>query len=110
MIDVDKAIATVVKTGKVVFGANEALRSAQSGKARLILLASNSPTKLREEIEYYGKLSKVPIVAYRGNGNDLGIVCGKRFAIATLTVKEPGDSEILKLAERLQTELAEEET
>jgi large subunit ribosomal protein L30e len=112
MIDVDKAIATAVKTGKVVFGANEALNSAKTGKARLIVLASNAPSQIRDDLEYYGKLSQIPIVTYRGSNFDLGVVCGKPFAIATLTVKEPGDSDILKWAETLRTEeeAAEEET
>lgn len=112
MIDVNKAIATAVKTGKVVFGSNEAVRSAQTGKSRLILVASNSPSSIRGDLEYYGKLSQVPVVAYRGNSIDLGMVCGKRFAVAALTVKEPGDSEILKLAEKpeAEQEAAEEET
>ncbi|MGB9135353.1 MAG: 50S ribosomal protein L30e [Candidatus Bathyarchaeia archaeon] len=111
MIDVDKAIATAVKTGKVVLGANEALWSAKAGKARLIVLASNSPPQLREDIDYYGKLSQVPVVAYRSNSVDLGMVCGKRFAVTALTVKEPGDSDILKLTETAETtpESAEEE-
>lgn len=99
MIDVDKAIASAVKTGKVVLGANEALRSAKAGKARLIVVASNSPSQLREEIDHYGKLSQVPVVAYRSNSVDLGMVCGKRFAVTALTVKEPGDSDIMKLTE-----------
>lgn len=104
MIDVDKAIATAVKTGKVIFGANEAIRSAKNGKARLIVVASNSPSQVREDLEYYGKLSQVPVVSYRGNSIDLGMVCGKRFVIASLTVKELGDSDILKLAEKPETE------
>ncbi|UCB59691.1 MAG: 50S ribosomal protein L30e [Candidatus Bathyarchaeota archaeon] len=109
MIDVDKAIATVVKTGKVVFGANEALRSARNGKARLILVASNRPTKI-QSLEYYGQLSRVPIVTYKGNNSDLGIACGKRFAIAALTVKEAGDSDILRLAENPPAEAVGDET
>ncbi len=100
MIDVDKAIATAVKTGKVVFGANEAITSAKAGKAKLVLIASNSPAQLREDLEYYGKISKVPIIAYKGNNVDLGMACGKRFTVATLTVKEAGDSNILTLAEK----------
>lgn len=111
MIDVDKAIATAVKTGKVIFGANEAIRSAKTGKARLILVASNSPSQTRENLEYYEKLSQIPVVTYKGNSIDLGIVCGKRFGIAALTVKEPGDSDILKLAEKpkVESETAEED-
>ena len=104
MIDVDKAISTAVKTGKVIFGANEAMRSAKTGKARLIVVASNSPSQIREDLEYYGKLSQIPVVTYRGNNVDLGMVCGRRFAVATLTVKEPGDSNILKWSEKSETE------
>jgi len=99
MIDVDKAISTAVKTGKVVLGANEALGSAKAGKARLIFVASNTPVELRENIEYYGKLSEVPVVAYKSNSVDLGMVCGRKFAVTALAVKEAGDSDILKLRE-----------
>jgi len=111
MIDVDKAIATAVRTGKVVFGVNEAIRSTKIGKARLIVVTSNTPSHIRNDLEYYGKLSQIPVVTYRGNSIDLGMVCGKRFAVATLTVKEPGDSDILKLAEEPKTEeeITEEE-
>jgi large subunit ribosomal protein L30e len=111
MIDVDKAIASAVKTGKVVLGSSEALRSARAGKARLIVVASNTPSRLREDIDHYGKLSQVPVVAYRSNSRDLGLVCGKRFAVTALTVKEPGDSEIMKLTEPAEApvEPAEEE-
>jgi ribosomal protein L30E len=31
---------------------------------------------------------------------ELGSVCGKSFIVAAVTVREPGDSEILRLAER----------
>lgn len=43
MIDIDKAISLAVKTGKVSFGANMALQNAKTGKAKMIILASNCP-------------------------------------------------------------------
>ncbi|UCE97064.1 MAG: 50S ribosomal protein L30e [Candidatus Bathyarchaeota archaeon] len=101
-MDVDKAIATSVKTGKVVFGANEAKRSVRAGKARLVVVSSNNPPEIREDLEYYGKASTIPVVTYKGNSFDLGRICGKRFPVSTLTVKEPGDSEIMKLVEQYQ--------
>jgi large subunit ribosomal protein L30e len=107
MIDVDKAIGTAVKTGKVVLGANEAVKNAQSGKAKLIVVAANCPTHARGDIEYYGKLSGVNIVVYKGTSIDLGMACGKPFMVSALSVKEPGDSDILKLIE--QPSLEEEE-
>jgi large subunit ribosomal protein L30e len=104
MIDVDKAIATAVKTGKVSFGANAALQNAKTGKAKMIILASNCPTTLREDIEYYCKLSNVPLITYKGSSMDLASVCGKPFTISALSIREPGDSEILELTQSAESE------
>ena len=67
MIDIDKAIASAVKTGKVSFGANAALLNAKTGKAKMIVLASNCPKDIKDEIEYYGKSQKFPVMTYKGD-------------------------------------------
>jgi len=99
MIDIDKAIASAVKTGKVSFGANSALLNAKTGKAKMIILASNCPKTIKDDIEYYGKISKVPVLTYKGASMDLANVCSKLFIITALSIREPGDSEILKAVE-----------
>jgi large subunit ribosomal protein L30e len=100
VIDVDKAIMTVVKTGKVSFGANSATKNAKTGKVKLIILAANCPRNVREDIEYYCKLSKVPLIVYKGSSIDLATVCGKPFLISAVSIREPGDSEVLELIEK----------
>jgi large subunit ribosomal protein L30e len=97
MIDVNKAIATSVKTGKVLFGINNAVRSAKQGRAKLILLASNCPHDMVDDVTHYAKFSDVPVVIYKGSSNDLGITCGKPFMVSALAIREPGDSDIVKL-------------
>jgi large subunit ribosomal protein L30e len=104
MIDVDKAIVTVVKTGKVSFGANTALQNAKTGKAKMIILAANCPKDIKEQVEYYGKISKVPVMTYKGTSIDLAAVCNKLFIISALSIRETGDSEILKLTENTEKE------
>ena len=99
MIDINKAIVTTVKTGKVLFGTNNAINNAKTRKAKLIIVASNCPQKIRGDIEYYCKLSNIPVTIYKGNRTDLGAVCGKPFRVSALTIRKPGDSDILKLAE-----------
>jgi large subunit ribosomal protein L30e len=99
MIDLDKAIATAVKTGKVSFGTKVALQCAKTAKAKMILLASNCPKNIRENIEYYGKVSRVPTMMYKGTSLDLANVCNKLFVISALSIRETGDSEILKAVE-----------
>ncbi|MBS7647862.1 MAG: 50S ribosomal protein L30e [Candidatus Bathyarchaeia archaeon] len=105
MIDVDKAIATAVKTGKVYFGANFAIQSAKTGRAKMIIIASNCPKEIRSDLEYYCKLSKIPLVVYRGTSTDLAMICGKPFLVSALTIREPGDSEIFRLIKTTETEM-----
>ena len=99
MIDINKAIITVVKTGKVSFGVSSAIKNAKTGKVKLVVLAANCPRDVREDIEYYCELSKVPLIVYRGSSIDLAAVCGKPFLVSAVSIREPGDSEVLKLVE-----------
>jgi len=104
VIDIDKAIAAAVKTGKVSFGANSAIQNAKTRKAKLIILATNCPKEIREDIEYYGNLSKVPLITYKGSSIDLADLCGKPFSVSALSIRESGDSEILRLTEDIEPE------
>jgi len=111
MIDVDKAISAAVKTGKVMLGANNAVKGAKLGRGKLIVVASNCPRNVMDDITYYAKLSSVPVVIYKGSSIDLGVTCGKPFMVSALTIREPGDSDILRLVEReeeSETEATEE--
>jgi len=99
-VDVNKQIQIAVKSGKVGLGVKEALEAARFAKGKLLILAANCPPKYRADIVQYAKQSSVPIFEYPGTSLDLGAACLKRFVVAALTIKEPGDSEILKLAER----------
>ncbi|HEX9863264.1 MAG TPA: 50S ribosomal protein L30e [Candidatus Bathyarchaeia archaeon] len=104
MIDVNKAIASAVKTGKVSFGANAALQNAKSGKAKMIILAANCPKNIKDEIEYNCKLSNVPVMMFKGASMDLATVCNKPFVISALSIRETGDSAILKVTENTEME------
>jgi large subunit ribosomal protein L30e len=104
VIDLDKAIAAAAKTGKVSFGADSATQNAKTGKAKMIVLAANCPPNTRKDIEYYCRLSDVPLITYKGSSIDLAGVCGKPFIVSALSIREPGDSEILKLTEEAEPE------
>ncbi|MCK5593468.1 50S ribosomal protein L30e [Candidatus Bathyarchaeota archaeon] len=98
-MDINKAIATTVRTGKVLFGASNAVKNAKIGKPKLFIVAANCPTNVREDIEYYCNFSGLPVISHSGTSIDLGAACGKPFTVSVITIKEPGDSDILKLAE-----------
>ena len=99
MIDVDKALKILVKTGKVFFGSNQAISKTQSGKAKLLIVASNCPSKVQDKLQKDAQLSNIPIITYSGSGLDLGVACGKPFSVSVLTVRVVGESDILKVLE-----------
>lgn len=98
-VDVNKQIQIAVKSGKVTLGVKEALDAARFAKAKLLIVASNCPAQYKSDIIQYAKQSSVPVFIYAGDSLDLGSACLKPFVVAALTIKEPGDSEILKLTE-----------
>ncbi|HDJ04647.1 50S ribosomal protein L30e [Candidatus Bathyarchaeota archaeon] len=100
VVNLAKSIGMAVKTGKVLFGAKSALKNAKTGKARLIIVASNCPPEIRQDLEYYCKLSGIPLIVYDGTSLELGAVCGKPFTVSAMTIREPGDSDIMKVVVR----------
>jgi len=99
-IDVSKQLQIAVRSGKIALGVKETIDAARFSKAKLLIVASNCPAREREDITHFANQSNVPIFSYPGTSVDLGAACLKRFVVAALAIKEAGDSEILKLAER----------
>lgn len=98
-MDVNKQIRMAVKTGKVDFGSKTAMSSASLGRAKLLILAKNCPQDYRDNIVHDAEQSQIPIYVYQGNSLDLGALCERPFPVASMVIREPGDSEVLKLAE-----------
>ena len=97
-MDVNRALRTATQTGKVLIGTKETLRSIDEGKARLIVLANNTPDTWLARIEQRAQEKGVPLYRYQGSNGELGPACGKPFSVAALSVQEPGESDILALA------------
>jgi large subunit ribosomal protein L30e len=98
MINIDRALRSSIRTGKVVLGSNQTLEVGEGGKAKLIICASDCPAEVSSSLE---KMD-VPVYSYDGSGKDLGSACGKPFPVATLAVLEPGDSEVMALLREIR--------
>lgn len=95
-MDIQKALRAVVATGKVYMGAAQADKAIKGGKAKLVIVANNSPEKT--DIVSAAKGKNVPVHEFSGMGTELGPACGKPFAVSVLTVLDAGESDILQLA------------
>ena len=80
----------VVRTGKVIIGSRKTLKYVKLGKVKVVVAASNLPPDLRSDLEYYAKLSNIPIIYFPGTNRDLGTVIGKPFSVAMMGILDPG--------------------
>jgi large subunit ribosomal protein L30e len=98
MSSVDHELRMAFRTGRIHLGSKVAIRELRRGRALMVILSSNCPSVIREEIDNYGKLSSVPVLHHQKDSMDLGILCGKPFPVSSLVISDPGDSKILDLA------------
>ncbi|KAI0222294.1 60S ribosomal protein L30 [Lamellibrachia satsuma] len=93
---INSRLGLVVKSGKYVLGYKQTLKTLRQGKAKLIIIANNTPPLRKSEIEYYAMLAKTGVHHYNGNNIELGTACGKYFRVTTMSITDPGDSDIIR--------------
>jgi large subunit ribosomal protein L30e len=94
------ALRLTVESGKVQFGARTGIVASLLGKAKLFVIASNTPSDTRSRITSYAEKSGIPVIEYDGSTMELGSVCGKPFPVSVLSIYDPGTSNILDLAKK----------
>ncbi|PIC51583.1 hypothetical protein B9Z55_002040 [Caenorhabditis nigoni] len=93
--NINSRLSMVMKTGQYVLGYKQTLKSLLNGKAKLVIIANNTPPLRKSEIEYYAMLAKTGVHHYNGNNIELGTACGRLFRVCTLAVTDAGDSDII---------------
>lgn len=89
-MSLDTVLKFVVRTGKVVIGARKTLKMAKHSKVKYIVMVVNAPENLRQDIEYYAKISEVKVIRFPGTNKDLGTIIGKPFGVAVMGIVDPG--------------------
>merc|ERR1711914_42582 len=64
---INSRLALVMKSGKCLLGYKQTLDSLRLGKAKLVIIANNTPPLRKSEIEYYAMLAKTGVHHYVGN-------------------------------------------
>ena len=54
-----------IKEGKLIIGTSRTMKALKLGKISKVFLTSNCPDDVKEDIEYYAKLSKAKVVKLR---------------------------------------------
>lgn len=96
---INSKIQLVMKSGKTSLGYKTTIKSLRAGKAKMVIIANNTPVLRKSEVEYYALLAKCAVHHYSGNNTELGTACGKFYRVSMVAITNPGDSDILKTDE-----------
>ncbi|ASJ04190.1 50S ribosomal protein L30e [Thermococcus barossii] len=98
MVDFAFELRKAEETGKIIMGARKAIQYAKMGGAKMLIVAKNARPDIKEDIEYYAKLSGIPVYEFEGTSVELGTLLGRPHTVSALAVIDPGESKILALA------------
>lgn len=82
-----ETIQSALKSGQAIIGYKESIRFIKVSTPKLIVIAKNTPEKIKKEIEHNAKIAKIKVEVFSGNSKELGVVCGRPFPVTTLIIK-----------------------
>ena len=84
---VDKTISELRKLlaeKKLLIGTERTVKALKIGKIEKVFLSLNCPSKVKEDIKHYSKLSKASVSQLKYPNDELGVLCKKPYSISVL--------------------------
>ena len=77
-------IKKMIKAGNMVVGTQRTMKSLKLGKVQKVLVSSNCPARVENDISYYAGLSGAEIHKLDYPNDELSVICKKPFSISVL--------------------------
>ena len=99
-MDLSRQRKNAIATGNLRFGQRQAIDACARGEAKVVILAATCPTDFTDELH----ANHPEVTKFRSGmvNRELGIACGKPFAVSTISIIDAGDSELLQLETNLE--------
>ncbi len=77
-----------LKSGKIVIGSSSTLKNMKLGALSKVFVSSNAPQKIKNELDYLGKLSNIDVVSLDVPNDELGMLCKKPYSVSVMGLKK----------------------
>jgi ribosomal protein L30E len=81
------AIKKALKNKTLIIGYKSTIRMVKKKKVSLVVVASNTPEKVRDEIKNLTNINKIEYVESKKDNLELGATCRKPFGVMVLSIK-----------------------
>ncbi len=86
-VNLNEIIQDANKTGNLIIGYKKGRKYIKLNDAKLVIVASNAPEKIKREMERNSKIAGIRFEIFPGTSKELGILCGKPYPAAVLVIK-----------------------
>lgn len=80
-------IKDAMQAKKIMLGSKVAIKHLKLKELKSVIISNNCPEDMKKDISRYTELAGIKIEVFDGTSKQLGIVCGKPFPIAVLSIK-----------------------
>lgn len=86
-MSLEEEILNANKSGNIILGYRESLKFIKLNKARAVVIANNTPEKIRKEIEHNARIAGLKVETFNRGSKELGVFCGKPYPVSVLVIK-----------------------
>lgn len=79
-------IKKMLKAGNIVIGTERTIKNLKLGRVQEVLLSSNCPARVENNIAYYAGLSNAELYKLDYLSYELGVICKKHFSVSVLAL------------------------
>lgn len=86
-MNLNEMIQGASKTNNIIIGYKESRKFIKLNDAKAVVVAKNTPEKMRKEIEHNAGIAGVRLEVFEGTSKELGVICGRPYPVTVLVVK-----------------------
>ena len=87
-MSIEREIRKAKEEGKLIIGSKRTLKLLKNNEIKNIYYASNTPSSIKRDIQYYSKYFNVNAKMLPENSKRLGELCGKPFTVLVIGFKK----------------------
>lgn len=75
-----------LKQGNLIIGTKRTIKAIRAGEVSKVIMASNCPELLADDVQHYCKLTEIPVEKLSVDCAELGSVCKKPFFVSVVGI------------------------
>jgi len=81
---VTQEIQKAIKDEKIIIGTDRVIKGLKKGEVKKVIITTNAPEIVKEDISHYGKLAGAEIIIEKITNEELKEICKKPFNISII--------------------------